>query len=127
MYLDREDWSTFWNDNFDSNKKLWKVFAYENAMGDIPGLGHTWVGIGAMSWDLQNTHATIWSSWGNAAHKSHYIDNAAPKEYLNGVKYGSSAGLMQTHALKREAFVAARGAHLSTRTSAKDGWKSRPP
>jgi hypothetical protein len=95
MYLDRENWSTFWNDNFDSNKKLWKLFAYENAMGDVPGLGHTWVGIGAMSWDIQNSHSTIWSSWGNPAHKSHYIDNAAPKEYLNGIKYGSSAGLME--------------------------------
>ena len=29
MYLDREIWLTFWNDNFDSDRKLWKVFAYE--------------------------------------------------------------------------------------------------
>jgi hypothetical protein len=95
MYLDREIWLTFWNDNFDSNRKLWKVFAYENAMGDIAGLGQTWIGISAMSWDLQNSHSTIWSSWGNSAHKGHYIDNAAPKEYLNGVKYGSSAGMQE--------------------------------
>jgi hypothetical protein len=64
-------------------------------MGDIPGLGHTWIGIGAMAWDVQNSHATIWSSWGNPQHRGHFIDNAAPKEYLNGIKYGSSAGLMQ--------------------------------
>jgi Protein of unknown function (DUF1329) len=95
MYLDKEIWSTYWNDNFDSNHKLWKIFAYENAMGDIPDLGHTWVGIGAMAWDVQNTHMTIWSSWGNHAQKTHFFDNQVPGEYRNGIKYGSPSGLMQ--------------------------------
>jgi len=95
MYLDRETWESFWNDNYDSNHKLWKVFAYENAFGPVPTLGKAWVGIAAMAWDLQNTHMTIWSSWGNKNQKSHYINDQAPAEYLNGVKYGSAAGLMQ--------------------------------
>ncbi len=95
MYLDKEVWSTFWNDNFDSNHKLWKVFAYENAQGDIPGLGRAWVGIAAMAWDLQNTHMTIWSSWGNPHQRTHYFNHQAPAEFLNGVKYGSPSGLMQ--------------------------------
>lgn len=42
MYLDRKDWSTFWNDNSDFNEKLWKLFAYENSLGDTSwDLGHT--------------------------------------------------------------------------------------
>jgi hypothetical protein len=64
-------------------------------MGDIPDLGHTWVGIGAMAWDVQNTHMTIWSSWGNHAQKTHFFDNQVPGEYRNGIKYGSPSGLMQ--------------------------------
>jgi len=95
MYLDRETWSTYWNDNFDSNSKLWKVFAYENSYGQIPNLGKAWVGIAAMSWDLQNTHMTVWSSWGNKNARSHYINRAAPAEYLNGTRYGAPAGMMQ--------------------------------
>ncbi|MGH7916291.1 MAG: DUF1329 domain-containing protein [Candidatus Binataceae bacterium] len=95
MYLDREVWSTFWNDNFDSNHKLWKAFAYENAYGPGAGMKSTWVGIAAMAWDLQNTHETIWSSWGNKNKRSHYLDSQVPKQYLNGVKYGSPSGLMQ--------------------------------
>jgi Protein of unknown function (DUF1329) len=95
MYLDKEVWQTYWNDNFDSNHKLWKVFAYENAFGDSPGLGHTWVGIAAMAWDVQNTHMTIWSSWANKDKKGFYLNQQVPGEYRNGVKYGSPSGLMQ--------------------------------
>ncbi|MGH9829072.1 MAG: DUF1329 domain-containing protein, partial [Blastocatellia bacterium] len=95
MYLDHEVWSTFWNDNFDSNHKLWKVFAYENAYGPAAGFKKTWVGIAAMAWDVQNTHETIWSSWGNKNHRSHYLDSEVPSEYRNGTKYGNPAGLMQ--------------------------------
>jgi hypothetical protein len=95
MYLDKEVWQTYWNDNFDSNHKLWKVFAYENAFGDSPGLGHTWVGIAAMAWDVQNTHMTIWSSWANKDKKGFFLNSQVPGEYRNGVKYGSPSGLMQ--------------------------------
>jgi hypothetical protein len=38
---------------------------------------------------------TIWSSWGNQNQRTHYFNHEAPAEYLNGVKYGSPAGLMQ--------------------------------
>ncbi|MGH7880928.1 MAG: hypothetical protein ACREQD_15745, partial [Candidatus Binataceae bacterium] len=65
------------------------------AMGDIPNLGHTWVGIGAMAWDLQNTHVTIWNSWGNDYQRTHYFNHEAPAEYLDGIKCGSPAGLQQ--------------------------------
>lgn len=38
---------------------------------------------------------TVWCGYANAKHLMPYIDNEAPKEYMNGVKYGSPAGLMQ--------------------------------
>jgi hypothetical protein len=38
---------------------------------------------------------TVWCGYANAGHLMPYIDNEAPKEYMNGVKYGTPGGLMQ--------------------------------
>jgi hypothetical protein len=81
---------------FDSNRKLWKSIAYFNSVGnEVPGLGRTWDGVASMAWDLQNTHATVWSGFGNPWKRKPYLDHNAPKEYFDGVKYGSPAGLSQ--------------------------------
>jgi hypothetical protein len=95
LWVDKEFWLPYWVDLFDANHKLWKVAAYENATGDVPALGHVWVGVAAVNWDLQNTHATIWSPWGNPAHRGHYLNRLTPTEYQNGTLYGSPAGLLQ--------------------------------
>jgi hypothetical protein len=58
-------------------------------------LGRTWDGVASMAWDLQNTHMTVWSGFGNPWKRKPYLNFNAPKEYFNGVKYGSPAGLMQ--------------------------------
>jgi hypothetical protein len=62
----------------------------------VPGLGYTVNGgIASAAMDFQNSHETIWC--GNV-NKEGYIlpeDNNVPKEYLDGIKYGSPAGLMQ--------------------------------
>jgi hypothetical protein len=95
LYADREFWSANWVDLYDSNKKLWKSIAYLNQVGDVDGK-QQWADIAeSMAWDMQNQHATIWSSYGNPKHAGVYIDFQAPKEYFDGVKYGSPAGLMQ--------------------------------
>ncbi|MGH8012622.1 MAG: hypothetical protein ACREQ4_08995, partial [Candidatus Binataceae bacterium] len=83
-----------WVDLYDSNSKLWKSIAYFNDIGDVPGLGHTWDCVASMAWDLQNTHATVWSGFGNKWKRKPFLDHNSPKEYMNGVKYGSPAGLM---------------------------------
>src|SRR5277367_6771249 len=95
LWVDKEFWLPYWVDLFDANHKLWKVAAYENATGDVPTLGHLWVGVAAINWDLQNTHATIWSPWGNPAHRGHYLNRLTPTEYQNGTLYGAPAGLLQ--------------------------------
>ena len=95
LYADKEFWSSNWDDLYDSNNKLWKSIAYFNEIGDVPGLGHQWKDISeSMAWDLQNQHATYWSSHGNPMKQGAMLDNNAPKEYLNGVRYGSPRGLM---------------------------------
>jgi uncharacterized protein DUF1329 len=95
MYVDKEFWDGDWVDLYDSNHKLWKSIAYFNDIGNVPGLGHTWDGVASMAWDLQNVHMTVWSGFGNPGTHKPYIDFNAPKEYFNGVKYGSPGGLMQ--------------------------------
>jgi hypothetical protein len=96
LYADREFWSANWVDLYDSNNKLWKVIAYLNQIAPADGGGSQWRDIAeSMAWDLQNTHATIWSSYGNPKLAGAYLDLNSPKEYFDGVKYGSPAGLMQ--------------------------------
>jgi hypothetical protein len=96
LYADREFWSANWVDLYDSNNKLWKAIAYLNQTAPVAGGGAQWRDIAeSMAWDVQNTHATIWSSYGNPKLAGAYLDFNSPKEFFDGVKYGSPAGLMQ--------------------------------
>jgi len=95
LYADKEFWNADWVDLYDANRKLWKSISYFNDIGDVPGLGHTWDGVSSMAWDLQNTHMTLWSGFANPMKIRPYLNFNAPKEYFNGTKYGSPAGLMQ--------------------------------
>jgi len=95
LYADKEFWNADWVDLYDANRKLWKSISYFNDIGDVRGLGRTWDGVSSMAWDLQNTHMTLWSGFANPMKVKPYLDFNAPKEYFNGVKYGSPAGLMQ--------------------------------
>lgn len=97
MYVERAMWLADWLDNFDTNRKLWKVFWYGNEVGDLPNYGWQWKAIPeAVAWDVQNVHETVWSANGNPNTKTGMqVDMNAPAEYRNGVKYGSPSGLMQ--------------------------------
>jgi len=95
MYSEKELWNGDWADMYDSNNKLWKSIAYYNDIGNVPGLGWTWDGVSSMAMDFQNSHETVWSGFGNPWKRKPYLDNNAPKEFFNGVKYGTPAGLMQ--------------------------------
>ena len=96
MYADREHWNGNWVDLFDSNHKLWKSIAYYNDGADnVPNLGNSWDGVSSMAMDFQNQHETVWSGFGNKNKIKPYLGINAPKEYLDGVKYGSPGGLMQ--------------------------------
>jgi hypothetical protein len=94
LYADKEHWSASWADLYDSNHKLWKSIAFYTDAGEVPGYGHMWDGAASMAMDLQNSHATIYSSFGNPAKRGPYVDANVPKEYMDGVKYGSPSGLM---------------------------------
>jgi hypothetical protein len=95
MYVDKEVWHGMWLDLYDANGKLWKVISYYNDFHNHPPLGRTIDGVASTAYDLQNTHMTVWCGYANEGHLVPYIDNEASKEYMNGVKYGTPAGLMQ--------------------------------
>jgi hypothetical protein len=94
VYADKEHWNSDWVDLYDSNKKLWKAIAYYNdAEDNVPNLGHSWDGVSSMAMDFQNQHETVWSGFGNDKKRKPYLGINAPKEYMDGVKYGSPGGL----------------------------------
>ena len=94
IYADKEHWNGNWVDLYDSNHKLWKSISYYNDAGEVPGLGSSWDGVASAAMDFQNQHETVWSGFGNPAKMKPFLDSNAPKEYMDGVKYGSPGGLM---------------------------------
>jgi hypothetical protein len=82
-------------DLYDANRKLWKAIYYYGYFADIPGLGHSGRGVSSVAYDLQNTHMTVWCGFANPSRRQPYINSQAPKEFYNGVKYGTPGGLMQ--------------------------------
>jgi hypothetical protein len=100
MYVERAMWLADWLDNYDSSHKLWKVFWYGNEIGNVQSLGYKmkWKALPeAVVWDVQNHHETVWSDHGHPdwRHGGMMINQNVPPEYMNGVKYGSPAGLTQ--------------------------------
>jgi hypothetical protein len=94
MYIDKEYWGAAYVDNYDANQKLWKMIYYFASYGDVPQLGTSLNGVASVAYDFQNTHMTVWCGFANPAKRLPYIDSEAPKEYYNGVKYGTPGGLM---------------------------------
>src|SRR5579863_122236 len=96
MYLDKEFFYSLWTDLYDSNMKLWKAQFWAPRVRPVPGAGRVITNsVGCASYDLQNTHATYWSSAGNPKGEDPMFNSDAPKEWHDGIKYGSPAGLMQ--------------------------------
>jgi hypothetical protein len=95
MYIDKELWGGGWVDLYDSARKLWKVINYYGYFADIPNLGHSGRGVSSTAYDLQNTHMTVWCGFANPSRRQPYINSQAPKEFFNGIKYGTPGGLMQ--------------------------------
>jgi Protein of unknown function (DUF1329) len=96
MYVDKEFFYTLWNDLYDSNMKLWKTQFWVPKIRPVPQLDRVITNVvGAATWDLQNAHASYWSSAGNPTQTEPFLNQDAPDEYHDGVKYGSPSGLMQ--------------------------------
>jgi hypothetical protein len=76
--------------------KLWKTQFWGPKIRPVPQLDRAITNVvGAATWDLQNAHASYWSSAGNSNQTEPLLNQDAPVEYHDGVKYSSPSGLMQ--------------------------------
>ncbi len=96
MYIDKEFFYSLWTDLYDANMKLWKAQFWGPRVRQVPGVGRVITNsVGCASYDLQNYHATYWSSAGNPRSADPLFNSDAPAEFHDGIKYGNPSGLSQ--------------------------------
>ncbi|MGH7933080.1 MAG: DUF1329 domain-containing protein [Candidatus Binataceae bacterium] len=96
LYIDRVFYYGIGVNLYDSNMKLWKIVRGDAKIRPVSGLGRVITNaVGAGTWDIQNTHASYWSSAGNARMEEPLFNDDAPAQYHDGIRYGSPSGLMQ--------------------------------
>lgn len=96
MYVDDAFWYAIWEEIYDSNMKLWKVFMGPGAhVVNVPQIGkvvtNSYSGCGI---DIQNDHETCFSSMDKYGHDA-VFNSDAPSEYHDFSKYATPGGLMQ--------------------------------
>ncbi|MGH7935368.1 MAG: DUF1329 domain-containing protein [Candidatus Binataceae bacterium] len=96
MYVDQAFDYGIWQELYDSNMKLWKIFGGGGAhVVDVPGVGRVVTNsVSTAAWDIQNDHASYFSSMNEQGHDATFNEQA-PQEYHDYTKYSTPAGLMQ--------------------------------
>jgi hypothetical protein len=93
IYSDRHFAYPLWEELYDADGKLWKIFGIFPELIDVPGAGP--VNTAALDievyWDLKNNHA----SFASEPYMDHpaYTNEQAPKEYNDDARYTTAAGL----------------------------------
>ncbi len=94
-FIDRHNHYGLWGEYYDSNMKIWKIVMGNPHAVKVPRIGlittNSSFGIG---WDIQNDHATYFTSADENGHDAVFNDDA-PAEYHKIVKYCTPGGLMQ--------------------------------
>jgi hypothetical protein len=93
MYVDRATSAPLWEDLYDAQIRLWRIYAMFLNPREVPNVGVVDVS-GAMVyafWDVQNTHATFFTDPSEG--QPFYINEQAPKEYLDLKRYTEASGL----------------------------------
>jgi hypothetical protein len=93
MYVDKATYAPLWEDLYDSNMALWRIFGLFMRAADIPGIGPV-TASGSMVWafwDVQNSHATFFID--PAPGHAYYLNDQAPKEFQDLERYTSAPGL----------------------------------
>jgi len=91
MYVDTNNFSSLWEELFDTQMKLWKFQATMPQRVNVPGVGPVVTpGVDVeMIWDIQRNHA---SAAGESA-GSLYVNEQAPAEFQDLARYTTPAGL----------------------------------
>lgn len=93
MYVDRQLHSSFWQELYDAQMRLWKFDVTFPRTVDVPGVGPadsagTFV---ENLWDIQHNHATFSSD--PAEGRPFYVNERAPGEFSDIPRYTTPAGL----------------------------------
>jgi hypothetical protein len=96
MYVDKAFWYADWEEIYDSNLKLWKIFMGPGGhVVDVPKVGKVITNsYSGCAIDIQNDHQTCFSSMNHHGIDAMF-DSDAPAEYHNYDKYATPGGLMQ--------------------------------
>ena len=93
MYVDKATFAPLWEDLYDRDLKLWRIFGLFLRAAEVPEIG-TVDATGSMVWafwDVQNSHATFFID--PAADYPFYLNDLAPKEYMDVARFTSAPGL----------------------------------
>jgi hypothetical protein len=93
MYVDKATFAPLWEDLYDRNLKLWRIFGLFLRSAEVPGVG-TVDASGSMVWafwDVQNSHASFFID--PAADHPLYVNDLAPQEYMDLQRFTSAPGL----------------------------------
>jgi hypothetical protein len=96
MYVDQAYTYGDWVEIYDTNMQLWKVFGGGAAhVVDVPQVGRVVTNsVVSGGWDVQNDHASYFSSIDKAGHEVSFNQDA-PAEYRDFTRYSTPAGLTQ--------------------------------
>jgi Protein of unknown function (DUF1329) len=93
MYIDRAFSAALWEDLYDSNMKPWKFLGLFLRTIEVPKIGPVNVTGSQVEafWDIQHNHSTFFSD--PAGGRPFYVNDLAPREYDDVVKYTTPGGL----------------------------------
>ncbi|MGH7837334.1 MAG: DUF1329 domain-containing protein, partial [Candidatus Binataceae bacterium] len=93
MYVDKADAAPLWEDLYDKDLHLWRIYAMFLNPRDVPNVGIVDASEAMVYafWDVQNTHATFFLD--PAGGQPFYVNEQAPKDYFDLRRYTEPSGL----------------------------------
>lgn len=93
MYVDQANSAPLWEDLYDKDLRLWRIYGLFLHPTDVPNIGMVDTA-GSMVyafWDVQNSHATFFIDPSEG--KPFYVNEQAPKDYFDLSRYTEASGL----------------------------------
>jgi hypothetical protein len=93
LYIDKATYAPLWEDLYDADMKPWRFIGFFLHALDIPRIGPVDTSNSMVYgfWDVKYSHATIFAE--AAEGQPFYINDQAPKEFLDLEKYTTAGGL----------------------------------
>ena len=93
VYVDKATYAPLWEDLYDQNLKPWRFVGFFLRTLDIPEIGPVDTSNSMVYgfWDVKYSHATIFAE--AAEGQPFYMNDQAPKEFLDLERYTTSGGL----------------------------------